>query len=100
VSDLVLGIDHVSVLVQDTRRSLDFYRSVLGLEVDPSRPDLGYPGAWLRAGVHAIHLIQMPNPDPVTGRPAHAANDGTSRCGSRTSTPCASGSTCRAFPTP
>jgi glyoxylase I family protein len=75
LSDLVLGIDHVSVLVQDTRRSLDFYRSVLGLEVDSGRPDLGYPGAWLRAGAHAIHLIQMPSPDPVTGRPAHGGHD-------------------------
>jgi glyoxylase I family protein len=69
VTDLVLGLDHVSVLVQDTRRSLDFYRSVIGLEVDAGRPDLGYPGAWLRAGAHAIHLIQMPNPDPVARPP-------------------------------
>ncbi len=75
MGDLVLGVDHVSVLVQDTRRSLDFYRSVLGLEVDPQRPELGYPGAWLRAGVQAIHLIQLPNPDPVAGRPAHGGHD-------------------------
>ena len=75
MGDLVLGLDHVSLLVQDTRKSLDFYRSVLGLEVDPHRPELGYPGAWLRAGVQAIHLIQLPNPDPTTGRPAHGGHD-------------------------
>jgi glyoxylase I family protein len=75
MGDLVLGVDHVSVLVQDTRRSLDFYRSILGLEVDPQRPELGYPGAWLRAGAQAIHLIQLPSPDPVTGRPAHGGHD-------------------------
>jgi glyoxylase I family protein len=75
MGDLVLGVDHVSVLVQDTRRSLDFYRSVLGLEVDPQRPELGYPGAWLRAGTQAIHLIQLPSPDPVAGRPAHGGHD-------------------------
>lgn len=75
MGDLVLGVDHVSVLVQDTRRSLDFYRSVLGLEVDPQRPELGYPGAWLRVGAQAIHLIQLPSPDPTTGRPAHGGHD-------------------------
>ncbi|MCU0766179.1 MAG: VOC family protein [Gammaproteobacteria bacterium] len=75
MAELVLGVDHVSVLVQDTRKSLDFYRSVLGLEVDPQRPELGYPGAWLRIGTQAIHLIQLPSPDPVTGRPAHGGHD-------------------------
>jgi glyoxylase I family protein len=73
--DLVTGLDHVSVLVADTRRSLDFYRGVLGLELDHKRPDLGYPGAWLKVGNGQIHLIQLPNPDPTTGRPAHGGHD-------------------------
>ena len=71
----VSGIHHASVLVADTRVSLAFYRDVLGLEIDPARPDLGYPGAWLNAGQQQIHLIELPNPDPVAGRPEHVGRD-------------------------
>ena len=71
----VQAIHHVSLLVADTARALDFYRGVLGLEPDPTRPDLGYPGAWLRVGSLQIHLLELPNPDPVEGRPAHGGRD-------------------------
>jgi len=71
----ILAIHHVSVIVADSARSLRFYRDVLGLDVDPARPDLGYPGAWLRLGPQQIHLLELPNPDPVTGRPAHGGRD-------------------------
>ncbi len=70
-----LGIAHASVLVADTQRALGFYRDVLGMRVLPERPDLGYPGAWLAVGEQQIHLLQLPNPDPVTGRPAHGGWD-------------------------
>ena len=70
-----LRIDHVSLVVADTERSLRFYRDLLGLSVDESRPDLGYPGAWLRIGEQQIHLLQVPNPDPTEGRPAHGGRD-------------------------
>jgi glyoxylase I family protein len=71
-----LGIHHASVLVADTERATAFYTEVLGLELDPGRPDLGYDGAWLRAGDgQQIHLLTLPNPDPVLGRPAHAGRD-------------------------
>jgi glyoxylase I family protein len=66
---------HSSVLVRDTEAALDFYQGVLGLTCDESRPDLGYPGAWLKAGEQQIHLLELPNPDPVTGRPAHGGRD-------------------------
>ncbi len=69
------AIQHVSVIVADTERALLFYRDVLGLAVDPQRPDLGYPGAWLSIGAQQIHLLELPNPDPVTGRPAHGGRD-------------------------
>lgn len=69
------AIHHVSLIVADTERSLRFYRDQLGLAVDDSRPDLGYPGAWLRVGGQQIHLLEVPNPDPVTGRPAHGGRD-------------------------
>ncbi len=70
-----LDIAHVSVMVADTERALRFYRDVLGLRVLPERPDLGYPGAWLAVGAQQIHLLELPNPDATTGRPAHGGRD-------------------------
>ena len=75
MSVCVRAIHHVSLLVADTARALAFYRGVLGLEVDPARPDLGYPGAWLQVGALQIHLLELPNPDPREGRPAHGGRD-------------------------
>ena len=73
---VIEGIDHVSVLVADTARALVFYRDILGLEVDESRPQLAYAGAFLNLGDgRQIHLIELPNPDPVDGRPAHGGRD-------------------------
>ncbi len=70
-----LAIQHVSMIVADTERALVFYHDVLGLPVDPQRPDLGYPGAWLAIGAQQIHLLELPNPDPVADRPAHGGRD-------------------------
>ncbi len=66
---------HASFLVEDLDRALQFYCDVLGLRTDSGRPDLGYPGAWLNIGDQQIHLLQLPNPDPVQGRPAHGGRD-------------------------
>ena len=66
---------HASLLVSDTKRSVDFYRNILHLTLNQSRPDLGYPGAWLDVGEQQIHLIELPNPDPVRGRPEHGGRD-------------------------
>ena len=71
----VTGIHHVSLLVADTATALAFYVDLLGLEPEPGRPALGYPGAWLKLGDRQLHLIELPNPDPVAGRPAHAGHD-------------------------
>lgn len=71
----IVSIHHVSVIVADTARALRFYRDTLGLPVDLARPDLGYPGAWLGIGSQQIHLLEVPNPDPVNGRPAHGGRD-------------------------
>lgn len=68
-------IHHCSLLVDDTDAALAFYRDLLGLEVDAARPDLGYPGAWLRVGHGQIHLLELPNPDPREGRPVHGGRD-------------------------
>lgn len=69
------GILHASVIVSDTQRALAFYHGVLGLPVLANRPDLGYPGAWLGVGDQQIHLLELPNPDPMTGRPLHGGRD-------------------------
>jgi glyoxylase I family protein len=39
------------------------------------RPDLGFPGAWLQLGAQQIHLLELENPDPTTGRPEHGGRD-------------------------
>lgn len=71
----VTGLHHVSLIVADTARALRFYRDLLGLGVDATRPDLGYPGAWLQVDDRQIHLLELPNPDPIEGRPAHGGRD-------------------------
>jgi glyoxylase I family protein len=72
---LVTALHHVSLIVADTNRSLGFYRDLLGLLVDASRPDLGYPGGWLWLGGQQLHLLELPNPDATEGRPAHGGRD-------------------------
>jgi glyoxylase I family protein len=71
----LLRFHHASLIVSDTARSLRFYKELLGLQTDSRRPDLGYPGAWLLLGEQQIHLLELPNPDPVDGRPAHGGRD-------------------------
>jgi glyoxylase I family protein len=71
----VTGFHHVSLICADTGRSLAFYQGLLGLPILPGRPDLGYPGAWLGLGPVQIHLLELPNPDPQTDRPAHGGRD-------------------------
>jgi len=68
-------LHHVSLIVAHTERSLRFYRDLLGLKVAQDRPDLGYPGAWLELGEAQIHLLELPNPDPLEGRPEHGGRD-------------------------
>lgn len=72
---MINAIHHVSLIVEETERALVFYRDVLGLACDNTRPDLGYPGAWLFVAGQQIHLLELPNPDPVDGRPAHGGRD-------------------------
>ena len=72
---LICGLHHVTLLVSDIDRALRFYRDLLGLPVDTTRPDLGYPGAWLDLCGAQLHLMELPNPDPLTGRPEHGGRD-------------------------
>ena len=72
---MVTGFHHASLLTENLHRSLEFYQGLLGLELDPSRPNMGYSGAWLNISNLQIHLLQLPNPDPVVERPVHAGHD-------------------------
>ena len=55
---LLDGVHHVSLNVRDLDEAQKFYLDVLDLtRID--RPDLGFPGLWLRAGAQEIHLMQV-----------------------------------------
>ncbi|XP_058085307.1 glyoxylase I 4 [Magnolia sinica] len=73
----VVSIHHVGFLCQNLERSLEFYQNVLGLKINEARPHekLPYRGAWLWVGSEMIHLMELPNPDPLTGRPEHGGRD-------------------------
>lgn len=72
----IVGLLHASLLIADVGRSRAFYEGVLGLEANPARPDLGFPGVWYDVGGGGqIHLLQLANPDPVEGRPEHGGRD-------------------------
>ena len=67
---------HASIIVSNTELSLEFYRDILGLSVDHSRPNLGFPGAFINVTENQqIHLLELSNPDPVKNRPDHAGRD-------------------------
>jgi len=67
-------LNHASLIISDINVSLTFYRDVLGLQ-QVDRPDLGFPGAWFQLGDQQIHLLELENPDPTTGRPVHGGRD-------------------------
>ncbi|KAK6248736.1 hypothetical protein QUC31_020301 [Theobroma cacao] len=73
----VIGVHHVGILCENLERSLEFYQNILGLEINEARPHdkLPYRGAWLWVGSEMIHLMELPNPDPLTGRPEHGGRD-------------------------
>lgn len=74
MTKLNFTLHHASLIVSDTAVSLAFYCDVIGLQ-QTDRPDLGFPGAWLQLGAQQIHLLELENPDPVTGRPEHGGRD-------------------------
>jgi len=67
-------LHHASLVVADTAASLRLYCDILGMQ-QTDRPDLGFPGAWLQLGAQQIHLLELDNPDPTTGRPEHGGRD-------------------------
>jgi glyoxylase I family protein len=71
----ISGIAHATFIVSNLQNALAFYQGVLGLALDPDRPDLGFPGAWLNVGSQQIHLMELLNPDPIDNRPEHGGRD-------------------------
>jgi len=72
---MTIDIHHVSLLVNDTAKSVAFYNNVIGLTFILDRPDLDYPGAWFELGNKQLHLIELPNPDKDSVRPKHGGRD-------------------------
>jgi len=74
MSKFNFALHHASIIAADTAVSLTFYCDILGMQ-QTDRPDLGFPGAWLQLGAQQIHLLELDNPDPTTGRPEHGGRD-------------------------
>jgi len=71
----ITGLIHAGLLVSDLSAARTFYESVLGLKRLP-RPELPYPGEWYALSAHQqLHLMQLPNPDQASIRPAHGGRD-------------------------
>ena len=75
----IQGVHHVAIICDSLERSMDFYGRMLGLEINPERPEdkLPYRGAWLWIGPEMIHLMELPNPDVAHAefRPTHGGRD-------------------------
>jgi catechol 2,3-dioxygenase-like lactoylglutathione lyase family enzyme len=65
--NLLDGIHHVSLNVDDAEAGRAFYEDILGLR-RLERPDLGIPGFWLDAGDFQIHLIEIPGHQAPAGQ--------------------------------
>ncbi|MFW2440631.1 MAG: VOC family protein [Arenicellales bacterium] len=77
-NNLFSGLHHVSLLVSDLQRARSFYINALGLEEDTSRPEMAFPGMWLKIGNQQIHLLCFDKTASGTGfkhpgRDAHFA---------------------------
>lgn len=56
---IITSVHHVSLLVTDIARAGYFYINILGLERDNSRPEMAFPGMWLKLGSQQIHLLSL-----------------------------------------
>ncbi len=60
------GVDHVAINVPDVPGGIAFYTETLGLVQNHTRPDFGFPGAWLdTASGQQVHLIEAAVPQNV-----------------------------------
>jgi len=72
---LITGLHHVSLIARDLAKSRVFYEAVLGLTPSDARPSLPFDGVWYDIGHQQIHLLNVDNPDPQTGRAEHGGMD-------------------------
>lgn len=74
---MIKSIAHASFLVTDVKVSIVFYCDVLQLQLNRTRPNLKFEGAWIDIGESGqqIHLMKLPNPDSKDGRPDHGGRD-------------------------
>lgn len=74
-----VGVHHVGLICENLEKSMEFYGDILGLPINPDRPDdkLPFRGAFLWLGPEMIHLMELPNPDPtdLAERPDHGGRD-------------------------
>mmetsp|Transcript_17431 Transcript_17431/g.42309 ORF Transcript_17431/g.42309 Transcript_17431/m.42309 type:complete len:220 (+) Transcript_17431:242-901(+) len=68
-------VHHVTLLVSDAQKALSFYVDILGMRDESVNRHLSFPGAFLRCGRAAIHLMELHNPDPKDGRAEPAGFD-------------------------
>ena len=60
------GVDHVAINVADVPSGIAFYTDKIGLVQNHTRPDFGFPGAWLdTANGQQVHLIEATVPGNV-----------------------------------
>jgi glyoxylase I family protein len=60
------GVDHVAINVTDVPGGIIFYTETMGLVQNQTRPDFGFPGAWLdTASGQQVHLIEATVPNNV-----------------------------------
>ena len=60
------GVDHVAINVTDVPGAITFYTETMGLVQNHTRPDFGFPGAWLdTANGQQVHLIEAAVPNNV-----------------------------------
>jgi catechol 2,3-dioxygenase-like lactoylglutathione lyase family enzyme len=77
--DLIVGLDHVNLLIDDGDDALDraraFYGDLLGLEQleRPSNTDSGRPGLWFQCGSQQVHLTTDPDASRVNHSRRHPA---------------------------
>jgi glyoxylase I family protein len=70
------GVDHVAINVADVPAGIEFYTDKIGLVQNFTRPDFGFPGAWLdTANGQQIHLIEAAVPNNVGQHFALAFDD-------------------------
>jgi glyoxylase I family protein len=61
-----VGVDHIAINVPDVPGAIAFYTETMGLVQNHTRPDFGFPGAWLdTASGQQVHLIEAEVPKNV-----------------------------------